>query len=255
MRQQVHHAGQDGEAGPPAVALVARPELDPDAERLARVCAAFDERNGGLGDDEREVLLQAGAQAAAMMGQFVAVVAQVDPDVAVDDLGREGRYVVRPQVEGAAGGQVEAGVMPVAGEDAVVDAAAIEGEAHVGAAVVQGVYAIAVTDEHQGAVTRAHPVADTGGEIAQTPGVGESIGGHWSSLRPCGLQYCGGWPRLTKSATGTFGSEAIVMRAGQVHRPVGRCRKLLKRVGETGPIVTEGNPWPPSQWTTETETE
>ena len=186
--EQVHHAGQDREAGAPAVALVAGAELEPDAERLARVGAALDERDGGLSDDQREVLLKAGAQAAAVVSQLVAAVAQVDPDVAVDDCRRECGYVVGPQVESAAGRHVKARVMPVAGEDAVVDAAAIEGEAHVGAAVVQGVNAVAVPDEHQGAAARAHSVAGSGGEIAQTPGVGESIGRHRSILQPCGTQ-------------------------------------------------------------------
>ena len=178
VRQQIHHAGEDRQAGPPAVALVAGAEFQPDAEGLARVGAAFDERNGGLGNDQREVLLQAVAQAAAVVGQFVAVAAQINPDVAVDHGRWERRHVVGPQVEGAAGRHVEARVMPVAGEDAVVDAAAIQGEAHVGAAVIQGVNAVAVADEHQGAVARAHSVAGSGGEIAQTPGVGESISGH-----------------------------------------------------------------------------
>ena len=184
--EQVHHAGQDREAGAPAVALVAGAELEPDAERLARVGAALDERDGGLGDHKREVLLEAGAQAAAVVGQFVAVVTQVDPDLAVDHFGWEGGDVVRPEVKRAARRQVEAGVVPVAGEDAVVDAAAIEGEAHVGAAVVQGVNAVAVADEHQSAVARAHSVAGPSGEIGQTPGVGESIGRHRSILQPCG---------------------------------------------------------------------
>ena len=39
--QQIHHAGQNGQALSPAVQLVARPELQPDAEGLARVGAAL----------------------------------------------------------------------------------------------------------------------------------------------------------------------------------------------------------------------
>jgi hypothetical protein len=49
---------------------------------------------------------------------------------------RECAEVVGPLVEGAPAGQVETRVMPMAGEDAVLYAAAIEREPHVGASIV-----------------------------------------------------------------------------------------------------------------------
>src|SRR5439155_27180510 len=60
----------------------------------------------------------------------------VHPDASVAHLDREAAQVVRPLVEGAAAAEVEPGVVPVAGQHAVTDAAAMEREAHVRAAVV-----------------------------------------------------------------------------------------------------------------------
>src|SRR5215831_5888203 len=59
------------------------------------------------------------------------------PDFAVTHLGGAGRHVVCPQIEGAATREIEAGVVPVAGQGAVLDAAAIQGKAHMRAAIVE----------------------------------------------------------------------------------------------------------------------
>ena len=62
----------------------------------------------------------------------------------VADFDRESAHIVGKQVERAAAGEVEAGVMPVAGQDAVAHRAAIERKAHVRAAIIDGVDLIAV---------------------------------------------------------------------------------------------------------------
>ena len=79
------------------------------------------------------------------------------------DLDRVGAHVVGPRVERAAGTQVEAGVVPVAGDEAALDGAAVEREAHVRAAVVERVR-VAVAPEHTdrlgaGLAGEAAPVA------------------------------------------------------------------------------------------------
>ena len=56
-------------------------------------------------------------------------------------------HLVRPLVERAAGREVEASVVPVAGEDPVADRAAMEREAHVRAAVVDRVHVVTVGEE------------------------------------------------------------------------------------------------------------
>jgi hypothetical protein len=53
------------------------------------------------------------------------------PDLTVAQFDREGRYIVRPKIKGAAAFEIKAGVMPMTGQDAVLDAAAFKREAHV----------------------------------------------------------------------------------------------------------------------------
>ena len=69
------------------------------------------------------------------------------PDLAVTHLDRAGRHVVGPQIEGAAARQIEARVVPVAGQDAVLDAAAIQRKAHMRAAIVEREHTTFVVDD------------------------------------------------------------------------------------------------------------
>ena len=67
--------------------------------------------------------------------------------------------VVRPRVEGRAGRDVEARVVPVAVEEAVVDVAPVQREAHVWAAVVDGVELAPVKHhQHRRVADRHHVV-------------------------------------------------------------------------------------------------
>ena len=74
----------------------------------------------------------------------------------VAHLDREGRRVVRPEIESAAAFEVEAGVVPMTGQDPVLDAAPVEREAHVRATVVEGVDAPAVIDDEDWAMGAMH---------------------------------------------------------------------------------------------------
>ena len=67
-----------------------------------------------------------------------------------------GRHVVGPQIEGAAARQIEAGVMPMAGQDAVLDAAAVERKTHMRAAIVEREDTPAVVDEEDRPMRPAH---------------------------------------------------------------------------------------------------
>src|SRR5271166_4785863 len=78
------------------------------------------------------------------------------PDVAIAHLDREDRYVVRPQVERAAAFKIEASVVPMTGQDAVVDAAALKREAHVRATIVECEHAPAVVDHENRAMAAVH---------------------------------------------------------------------------------------------------
>ena len=59
---------------------------------------------------------------------------------------REDRYVVGPQIKGAAAFEIEPGVVPMTGQDAVLDAASLERKTHVRATIVEGEDTPAVVD-------------------------------------------------------------------------------------------------------------
>src|SRR5262249_36296883 len=80
----------------------------------------------------------------------------VHPDVTIAHFDRADRYVVRPQIESAAAFEIEASVVPMAGQDAVFDAAALEREAHVRAAIIQGTDTPAVVDDEDRTMATVH---------------------------------------------------------------------------------------------------
>src|SRR5262245_64953087 len=78
------------------------------------------------------------------------------PDFAVTDFGGAARHVVCPQIEGAATREIEAGVVPVTGQGAVLDAAAIQGKAHMRAAIVEREDTTFVVDNEYRTVRPVH---------------------------------------------------------------------------------------------------
>ena len=78
------------------------------------------------------------------------------PDVTIAHLDRADRHVVRPQVEGAAAFEIEAGVVPMTGQDPVFDTAPLEREAHVWATIVEDEDAAAVVDNEDRTMTAVH---------------------------------------------------------------------------------------------------
>ena len=75
------------------------------------------------------------------------------PDFAIAQFDGEDRYVVRPKIKSAAAFEIEAGVVPMTGQDAVLEAAALQWEAHVRAPIVEGEDAPAVVDDKDRAMT------------------------------------------------------------------------------------------------------
>ena len=131
------------------------PNLRPDAQRLPVVGPRGLQAQHRLGDDQTDVVLQSVLQPSPPVLAFVAGLRlRVNPYLAVLDAHREAAHVVGEGVEGAAAGQVEAGVMPVAGQDAVADAAPVKGKAHVRTSVVNRVD-LALVVEHGNGVAAA----------------------------------------------------------------------------------------------------
>ena len=124
--QDVGAAGEDAHSGAPAVGRVGGAEPGSDFQWLLMGSAGGLEAKDGLGDDEADVVFQAVLESLAPVLGFIAGLGTwIDPDLAVNYRDGEAAHVVGEGVEGAATGEVETGVVPVAGENAVPDAAAV----------------------------------------------------------------------------------------------------------------------------------
>jgi hypothetical protein len=61
------------------------------------------------------------------------------PYFVITHLDGKGAHIVGELVKGAAAFQIEAGVMPVAGEDTILHRASVQGETHMRTAIVNGI--------------------------------------------------------------------------------------------------------------------
>jgi hypothetical protein len=78
--------------------------------------------NACLGDDKAEVVCQAVGKPFPPVPRGAGMIERgLHPDLTAVQFDREGRHVVRPQVKSAAAFEIEAGVMPVTGQDAILD--------------------------------------------------------------------------------------------------------------------------------------
>ena len=90
---------------------------------------------------------------------------RVDVDIVLANLDRKSLQVVGELVERAARAEVEAGVMPVAGENPVRDGPAMQRKPHVGAAVVDGVDGVAVGEQAHRVPADSDDEAPCGSEL------------------------------------------------------------------------------------------
>src|SRR5262245_40566806 len=111
----------------------------------------------GFGDDEGEVVCEAiGKPLMPVRGWIGMTERGLHPDVTIAHVDRADRYVVRPQIKGAAAFEIEASVVPMTGQDAVLDAAALKREPHVRAAIIEREDAPAVVDDEDRAMATVH---------------------------------------------------------------------------------------------------
>ena len=168
---EVGHRAEDGQARGPVLPVphaVERPKpgdlIGPDA--------AVQEADDRFADDEAEILLHPFPKPARPTRHRIPLrPGRAQVDLAPLDSDRIGLHVVGEQIEGAAAGQVEAGVMPVAGENPVLDRAAIEGEAHVRTAVVDRVDLSLVMEQHDRDGTARDEERTPGLHLRQGPDV------------------------------------------------------------------------------------
>jgi len=101
-----------------------------------------------FGDDKAEVVGEAIVESSAPMRCRISVAeGRLHPNLRVAHFDGTGRHVVGPQIEGAAARKVKAGVVPVAGQDTVLDAPAVERKAHVRTAIVERENALTGVDD------------------------------------------------------------------------------------------------------------
>src|SRR5262249_8280117 len=89
---------------------------------------------------------------------------------AIAHLDRTGRYIVGPEVEGAPAVEIEPSVVPVTGQNAVLDAAALERKAHVRTPVVEGKDAPAIVHDEDRTVMPVHHEPPLGLNSARVAG-------------------------------------------------------------------------------------
>jgi hypothetical protein len=109
--------------------------------------------------------------------------ARADPYHAVTDFDRRGRHVVGPWIERAAGSEIEARMVPMAGEDSVLDRAAMQRKAQVRATVIQREHAALVVHDDEWPV---RPCCDghlLSAQFFERTNADEFTVGHGPSLR------------------------------------------------------------------------
>jgi hypothetical protein len=146
-RQQIGKRREDRETHAPAVAVLRAEQRhlphDVGDGYISRELAMH-----GLGDHKAEVMGEAICEPLTpMRGGIGKTDRGLHPDLTVAQFDREDRYIVRPKIKGAAAFEIKASVVPMTGQDAVLNATALEREAHVWATIVEGEDAPAVVDD------------------------------------------------------------------------------------------------------------
>ena len=136
MGEHVGHRGEHGEPRAPPRLAVAGAEVDAGPHDVASGHTLGKEPEHGFGRDERDALLESLLQPVEQVTGAIRIRVDHDRDPAIIDLDRIGADVVGPRVERSARAQVEAGVVPVARQQAALDGPTVQREAHVRAPVV-----------------------------------------------------------------------------------------------------------------------
>jgi len=186
--QQIGERRQYCEAGAPAVTVL-RPKQRHLLHDIGRRYVGRELTIHGLGDDESEVVCEAVRKPLMPVRRGIAMTeAGRYPDVAITHLDCAARYIVRPEVEGAAAFQIEAGMVPMTGQDAVLDSASLKREAHVGATIVEGKDPPAVVDDEDRTMATLHNAPALRHQLFKASHEHEfairCVHAHTSSIRP-----------------------------------------------------------------------
>jgi hypothetical protein len=145
--QEIGERSQDRQTHAPAVAVQRAKQRDL-ADNFRSWNIGRELTMHGLGDNETKVVCEAVPKPLAPMRGGIGMIQRgFHPHFAIAQFDGEGRHVVGPKVKGAAAFEIEAGVMPMTGQDAVFDAAQLERKTHVWAPIVEGENAAAIVDD------------------------------------------------------------------------------------------------------------
>jgi hypothetical protein len=165
--QQVPNGGQHGHSRAPAIEV-------PDAKQ----CTLAKNLKWGhasrqltlhrLRDGEPEIVSHADFKSLPpVRGGFRVSEFGLHPHLSVAHFDWAGRHIIRPEIERAAARKIEPGMVPVAGQNAVFHASAIEGEPHMRTSVVKGVDAAVVFDDQDRSMRSSHHEPAFGIEIRE----------------------------------------------------------------------------------------
>ena len=101
---------------------------------------------------------------------------RTDPHHAIPYLDRRRGNVISPKVKGAATSEVKTRVMPMAGQDAVFDRAAMERKSKMRAAVVKGKHPSIIIDDEQRTASAANDQHTCGLKLLQRRHANEASG-------------------------------------------------------------------------------
>ena len=161
----------------PAAAAAGDAEVEPGTEDVDRARIGLQQCDRRLREHEWDVALEPVPEPLALMGDRIVERRQVDEDVVAPHRDREAAKLVGELVEGAARRQVEARVMPVAGQDPVADGAPMERKAHVRAAVVDCIHLVAVGEQAERVPAEAHDEPACRAQLRERPTAQETFAG------------------------------------------------------------------------------
>src|SRR5215831_2453062 len=212
--QGIAERSENRQANVPTVAV-----LDPEQRDLPhdirRQHAGRELAVNGFGDDKIQDMREAVVEPLAPMRSSRIRVAEdgPHPDFAVTDFGEAGRHVVCPQIEGTATREIEAGVVPVAGQAAILDAAAIQGKAHMWAAIVEREDTTFVVDDEYRTVRPVHDQPPLCLQLLEAARAYEIRGRCVHQQFLSAIVFCCGVPFNIGTAPGCWTLERLAARA------------------------------------------
>jgi hypothetical protein len=154
--QEIAERHEDRETHAPAIAIL-RPEQRHLPHDVCGRHVGCEPTMHGLGDNKPKIVGETVRKSLTAVRRRIGMTqGGLHPDFALAHLDGEDRYVVCPKVKSTAAFEIETGMVPMTGQDAVLDTSPLEREAHVRATIVEGEDAAAVVKNKDRTMTAVH---------------------------------------------------------------------------------------------------